>query len=43
MKGDGALGWGDHHPYLFEGTQELFRPAYDHQLVQQWLPQRSRR
>ena len=41
MKGDGALGWGDHHPYLFEGTQELFRPAYDHQLVQQWLPQRA--
>ena len=39
MKGDGALGWGEHHPYLFEGTQELFRPAYDHQLVQHWLPQ----
>ena len=41
MKGDGAFGWGDHHPYLFEGTQELFRPAYDHQLVQHWLPQRA--
>ena len=41
MKGDGALGWGEHHPYLFEGTQELFRPAYDHQLVQHWLPQRA--
>ena len=41
MKGDGAFGWGEHHPYLFEGTQEIFRPAYDHQLVQHWLPQRS--
>jgi SAM-dependent methyltransferase len=41
MKGDGGFGWGEHHPYLFEGTQEIFRPAYDHQLVQHWLPQRS--
>ena len=41
MKSDGAFGWGEHHRYLFEGTQEIFRPAYDHQLVQHWLPQRS--
>ena len=39
--GNGEIAWGDHHPYLFEGTQEIFRPAYDHQLVQHWLPKRA--
>jgi len=23
-----GLGWGDHHPYLFEGTERSFKPYY---------------
>ena len=23
-----GLGWGDHHHYLFEGTERFFRPNY---------------
>lgn len=38
LRGDGAVGWGEHHHYFFEGTEELFRPAYDHLLIQQWMP-----
>ena len=38
LQGDGAVGWGEHHHYFFEGTEELFRPAYDHLLIQQWMP-----
>jgi len=41
MRSDGALGWGEHHHYFFEGTEELFRPAYDHFLIQQWMPAMS--
>lgn len=41
MKGDGGLAWGDHHECLFEGTAEFFRPAYQHHLVQDWMPQLS--
>ncbi len=37
-RGDGAMGWGEHHECLFQGTAEFFRPAYEHLLVQQWLP-----
>jgi 2-polyprenyl-3-methyl-5-hydroxy-6-metoxy-1,4-benzoquinol methylase len=38
FRGDGAMGWGEHHECLFNGTSEFFRPAYEHNLVQQWLP-----
>lgn len=38
IRGDGAVGWGEHHHYFFEGTEELFRPAYDHLLIQEWMP-----
>ena len=38
LRGDGAVGWGEHHHYFFEGTEELFRPAYDHLLIQHWMP-----
>lgn len=38
FEGDGAMGWGEHHECLFRGTSEFFRPAYEHHLVQEWLP-----
>ena len=38
LRGDGAVGWGEHHHYFFEGTEELFRSAYDHLLIQHWMP-----
>ena len=41
-KDDGALGWGEHHECLFSGTAEFFRPAYEHHLVQEWLPALAR-
>jgi SAM-dependent methyltransferase len=28
FRGDGALGWGDHHPCLFSGTEWFFRTGY---------------
>jgi hypothetical protein len=33
MRSDGALAWGDHHPYLFKGTEPFFRPGYRAHLV----------
>ena len=41
LQGNGAVGWGEHHHYFFEGTEELFRPAYDHLLIQHWMPAMS--
>ncbi len=41
MKGDGALGWVDEDASRVEGTQAPVRLAYDHQLGQQWFPQRA--
>ncbi len=38
FRGNGAMGWGEHHECLFHGSSEFFRPAYEHLLVQQWLP-----
>ncbi|MEQ9504284.1 MAG: class I SAM-dependent methyltransferase [Deltaproteobacteria bacterium] len=38
MRGDGALGWGEHHPCLFHGVERFFRPGYKNNLVQAWLP-----
>lgn len=38
MRGNGALAWGDHHPYLFSGTERFFRPGYRAHLVAEWLP-----
>jgi len=36
--GDGGVPWGDHHPCLFDGTLEFFRPCYEHHLVQEFIP-----
>ena len=35
--GDG-LGWDEHDPDLFQGTERFFRPGYEANLVQSWLP-----
>jgi len=33
-----GMGWGEHHPDLFHGTERFFRPAYIGNLVSAWLP-----
>ncbi len=33
-----GLGWGDHHEYLFEGTERFFRPGYVANLTTSWIP-----
>jgi ubiquinone/menaquinone biosynthesis C-methylase UbiE len=38
MKTGKGLGWGDHHPYLFEGTERFFRPNYIANLTSKWIP-----
>ena len=38
FQGDGGVPWGDHHPCLFDGTLEFFRPCYEHHLVQEFIP-----
>ncbi len=38
MRGSGGLGWGDHHPCLFAGTERFFRPGYRAHLLAEWLP-----
>ena len=35
--GDG-IGWGDHDDRLYTGALRLFRPGYEANLVQSWLP-----
>ena len=35
--GDG-VGWHEHSPCLFRGTERFFRPGYAANLVQNWLP-----
>jgi SAM-dependent methyltransferase len=33
-----GVGWHEHHPWLFEGTEKFFRPGYNANLVSHWLP-----
>lgn len=33
-----GLGWGDHHNYLFEGTERFFKPSYRANLTASWIP-----
>lgn len=35
--GDG-VGWHEHHPDLFHGTERFFRPGYAAHLITEWLP-----
>jgi hypothetical protein len=34
----GGLAWHEHNGRLFCGTRRVFRPAYDHHLINEWLP-----
>jgi 2-polyprenyl-3-methyl-5-hydroxy-6-metoxy-1,4-benzoquinol methylase len=38
FRGNGALGWGEHHPCLFRGTEWFFRTGYRTYLATQWIP-----
>jgi SAM-dependent methyltransferase len=38
FKSDGKLAWHEHNGCLFCGTQRVFRPAYNHHLINEWLP-----
>jgi SAM-dependent methyltransferase len=33
-----GLGWGDHHHYLFEGTERFYKPSYVANLTASWIP-----
>jgi SAM-dependent methyltransferase len=33
-----GLGWGDHHHYLFEGTERFYKPGYIANLTTSWIP-----
>jgi SAM-dependent methyltransferase len=33
-----GLGWGDHHHYLYEGTERSFKPYYVANLTTNWIP-----
>ena len=33
-----GVGWHEHDPALFEGTERFFRPGYAANLVASWLP-----
>jgi SAM-dependent methyltransferase len=33
-----GLGWGDHHHYLFQGTERFFKPSYVANLIANWIP-----
>lgn len=33
-----GVGWHEHHPSLYEGTEKFFRPNYEMYLVKSWLP-----
>ncbi|HVJ06162.1 MAG TPA: class I SAM-dependent methyltransferase [Candidatus Saccharimonadales bacterium] len=33
-----GVGWHEHHPALFEGTERFFRPNYATNLISNWIP-----
>ncbi len=33
-----GVGWHEHDPHLFRGTERFFRPGYAHHLVAEWIP-----
>jgi ubiquinone/menaquinone biosynthesis C-methylase UbiE len=33
-----GLGWGDHHHYLFKGTERSFKPYYVANITTSWIP-----
>ena len=38
FKTGAGLAWGEHDAGLFHGTERFFRPGYEANLVQQWIP-----
>jgi SAM-dependent methyltransferase len=36
-----GVGWHEHHPCLFVGTERFFRPNYRANLISQWIPAMS--
>ena len=38
FKGNGGIGWHEHHHYLFDGTLRFFEPVYRTHLVNNWIP-----
>jgi len=38
FRSGGGMGWHEHHPELFAGTERFFRPGYAAHLVKEWIP-----
>ncbi|HVY03734.1 MAG TPA: class I SAM-dependent methyltransferase [Caulobacterales bacterium] len=38
FKNGGGVGWHEHSPCLFRGTERFFRPAYNANLISSWIP-----
>jgi hypothetical protein len=38
FRSGGGVGWHEHDPGLFEGTERFFRPGYGANLVSSWIP-----
>lgn len=38
FRGGNGVGWHEHHPMLFEGTERFFRAGYSANLLSSWLP-----
>jgi SAM-dependent methyltransferase len=38
FKSGGGMAWGEHDHGLFQGTERFFRPGYEANLVQSWIP-----
>ncbi len=38
FRSGGGMGWGEHDPCLFRGTERFFRPGYANNLIASWLP-----
>jgi 2-polyprenyl-3-methyl-5-hydroxy-6-metoxy-1,4-benzoquinol methylase len=34
----GGIGWDEHHPHLFSGTERFFLPVYRANLIHRWIP-----
>ena len=38
FKSGHGMGWHEHHPELFIGTERFFRPGYSANLISSWIP-----
>jgi SAM-dependent methyltransferase len=38
FRSDGSIGWDEHHPDLFTGTERFFGPVYRTNLAARWIP-----